>query len=330
MANAQYRLSQIIKDVKSGDFKYIPKEDKPIDWASYTEAQLNEMNDYLVLAREIIDEIHREIGDIDKGNVGKPPKSCFNLAKAVMIQQYFETSNRVTAGLIKILREKMRIDEELTYKDIERAYENPSVILVLNMLFTKTNEPVIGRETEFTGDGTGISTTIKENYANDRDDIKKMKIYDRMIGVVGVEYKLLSAVEITDGESNECPFLIPLLTETNKTHKHINLVSLDGAYYSHDNISFIASIGAVPRIMPPIDAAFKSYGCMAKKKMLIDFMKNTQKWLEEYHTRSISESRNSSDKRVFTRNLLKRIDCRRYTEGFARACRYNVRRLVVK
>ncbi len=47
-----------------------------------------------------------------------------------------------------------------------------------------------------------------------------------------------------------------------------------------------------------------------------------------YHKRSVSESRNSVDKRVFPRPLLKRIDCRRHFEGYIRACRYNVRQLV--
>jgi transposase len=67
---------------------------------------------------------------------------------------------------------------------------------------------------------------------------------------------------------------------------------------------------------------------MPKKHMLLDFINYTQQWLREYHTRSISETRNSADKRVFTRPLLKRIECRRHSEGYARACRYNVRQLV--
>jgi transposase len=326
---SQDRLTQIIKDVRGRKYKYVPVEDKPIDWRSYKEAQINEMNDYLVLVREIIDEIHAELGDIDQGRVGKPPKSCFDRAKAIMLQQYFEASNRVAEGLARLFKEKLGIRDELTYKDIETAYENPYVVMVLKLLFDKTNEPVKGKETVFTGDGTGLPTSIKQNYANDRGDAKKMKLYDRMIGVIGKEYKLLSAVEITEGQANESPFIIPLLEETNKLHGKIDIFSYDGAGYSYEIMDYIANVlKAKPRILPPVDAVLKAYGCMAKKKMLLDFLHHTQRWLREYHVRSLSESRNSVDKRVFPRPLLKRLENRRYVEGYAEACRYNVRQLV--
>lgn len=104
------------KGRKAGKYRYIPREDKPIDWSSYTEAQYNEMADYLNLVREIIDEIRREIRHIDQRKVGRPPKSCFNLAKAIMVQHYFETSNRVTAGLLRVLKEKLNLTEDLTYR----------------------------------------------------------------------------------------------------------------------------------------------------------------------------------------------------------------------
>ena len=147
---AQHKLTQLIKDVKARKYKYVPKEDKPIDWGSYDVAQLNEMNDFLNLTREIVDEIKREIGHIDQGNVGNPPKSCFDKAKTILVQQYFECSNRVAAGLVKILKEKLNIQKELSYKAIERAYENPPVILVFRLLFEKTNEPVKHLEKDFT------------------------------------------------------------------------------------------------------------------------------------------------------------------------------------
>lgn len=113
-----------------------------------------------------------------------------------MIQQYFETSNRVTIGLLRLFKEKLNLSEELTYKDIERAYENPYVILIFRLLFEKTQEPVKDKETKFSGDATGLPTSIKQNYAIDKNNGKEMKLYDMMIGILGTEYKLLTAVEI--------------------------------------------------------------------------------------------------------------------------------------
>jgi transposase len=326
---AQDKLTELIKDVRNRKYKYVAVEEKPIDWRSYKEAQINEMNDYLVLVREIIDEIHRELGDIDQGRVGKPPKSCFDRAKAIMIQQYFEASNRIAEGLTRLFKEKLGIKDELTYKDIETAYESPYVVMVLKLLFEKTNEPVAGLEHEFSGDGTGLPTSIKQNYESDKTDSKKLRLYDKLVFIMGTKYKLLSAAEVTEGIANEAPFVVPLLAETAATHKDINLFCYDGAAYSYDIMDYITDVlHAEPRIMPPVDAVLKAYGCMSKKLMLLDFLHDTQQWLRRYHTRSNSESRNSSDKRVFPRPLLKRLDCRRYIEAYAEACRYNVRQLV--
>ena len=324
---AQDRLASIIKDVRGRTFPYVPKEKKRIDWASYDEAQLNEMNDYLVLVREIVDDIHREIGDIDQGKVGHPPASCFDLAKAVLVQQYFECSNRVAAGLMKLFTEKLRLRGGIGYKDIERAYENANVVLVLRLLFEKTQEPAAG-ETDFSGDGTGLPASIKRNYADDKGDAKKMRLYDKMIAIIGTRHQLIAAVEIVGGTAHEAPFLIPLLDEVKERYGRIGTVNYDGAAYSREIIGHIAGMGALPRILPPVTASLKARGCMPRRRMLLDLVEDTQKWLREYHSRSLTEARHSGDKRVFCRPVLRRLRCRRYVEGFSRACRYNIRRLV--
>lgn len=59
-----------------------------------------------------------------------------------------------------VLKRTLNITEDFTYKDIERAYENPNVILVPRMLFDKTNEPAKGKETRFAGDGTDRPAAI--------------------------------------------------------------------------------------------------------------------------------------------------------------------------
>ena len=326
---AQDKLTSLIKDVKGRNYKYVPREGKPIDWFSYDLAQINEITDYLILVREIIDEIRKEMGDIDQGRVGRPPASCFDCAKAVMVQQYFECSNRVAAGLMRLFKKNLNLGKDLTYKDIETAYENEYVVLVLKLLFEKTNEPVQGKEIDFTGDGTGSPTSIKQNYENDKGDSKKMKLYDRMIFIMGTKYKLLSAVEVVEGTSNEKGHIVPLLEETHSLHPNIRSVSYDGAAYTFEIMDYIThTLHAKPYILPPVDAVLKSYGCMAKKKMLLEFLYTTQQWLREYHRRSLSESRNSEDKRTFPRPLLKKLDNRRHVEGYAEACRYNVRKLV--
>jgi hypothetical protein len=54
---------------------------------------------------------------------------------------------------------------------------------------------------------------------------------------------------------------------------------------------------------------------------------NPQGWLAEYHLRSVSEVVRGALKIRRPRKVLKRLNCRRETEGTLRAATYNLRRL---
>lgn len=107
-----------------------------------------------------------------------------------------------------------------------------------------TNESVRGREHEFSIDGTGMPTTVKENYADD----KEKKSFNMLMLMNGVQYKLISAFDSDIGHVNESPYLRPLLEETNSKHDSISLVCGDATYISKANCNAIAAIGAIPRI----------------------------------------------------------------------------------
>ena len=176
---------------------------------------------------------------------GRPPKDPADKAKAVLLQQYLQTSNRVTAGFVRLFRKNLDIRSTITHKDLERAYDNIDVQLIVEKAFQLTNEPVKDKEKDFSIDGTGLETSIKQNYANDKD--KPKKDWEKAICVTGNVYKLITAMEIADAHSNECPFLIPLLKDTMKIYKELNILAADPAYLSRDNCDFIASYGGIPR-----------------------------------------------------------------------------------
>jgi len=333
---AQYKLTNLLHELKGDSdaigpkFKYKPKQEKQRDWFSYTEAQVNEMGDFLLLVRNMVDDARRRLDYIDNRNriSGQQPKSPFDLTKAVLVQQYFQASNRVAAGLVtNVFKEKLGIEDDIGYKDVERAYSNADVQDILDEVLRMSNEPIKDKETMFSIDGTGMPTTIKKNYANDRGDDEKKKAYRMLIGMVGVEYKMFSAACV-NGPGSESPFLIPLLRETAGMFSRIDLVTGDAAYYTLDNCDAIAACGAKPRIYPRIDASINADGSWDKKRMLMDMVTDAQLWLEEFHNRSISESVNSVLKCRFPRPFLKRREDRLDNEGLDKACTYNLRMLV--
>jgi len=332
----QYKLTRLLHDLKEKDlidlspkFKYTSKPKKKRDWFAYDEAQLNEMGDFILLVRNIVDDARRELDYIDNrpSLPGQQPKSPFDIAKAVLLQQFYQVSNRVAAGLARLFKEKLGLEYRLTYKDIERAYSNQDVQDILQEVLKLSNEPIRGKETRFSIDGTGMETSIKQNYANEKGDEKKKAVYRMLIGMVGVEYKMFSASAV-NGPGDESPFLIPLLEDTAEAFERIDFVLADAMYYTLANCTKIAEYGAKPRICPRIDAVINAKGSRAKKEMLLELLKNAQQWLEEYHGRSISENVYSVLKGRFPRHFLKRRIDRLDNEGVDKVCAYNLRMLI--
>jgi transposase len=326
----QRKLDGLIKELKDKEFKYIPREEREINWSRYDEAQLNEINDMLLTIRDTVDEaaLRLHIKDAKFEGPGRPPYPPEDLAKAILMQQYFGVANRGAAGLVLLFKEKMGIKQAFSYKSIERAYEDPFVTLILNEIFKMTREPVKELEKNFSADGTGLPTSMKQNWERDKDDDEKRAGYGKMVAMVGTTYGLVSAVEFPENPmAHDSPFFNPLLQETAASYSSIELVCLDGAFLSRDNCDLIEGVGAVPRISLKKGTTLKRKGSWAWAEMLLDFMDDPQQWLREYHLRSISETVFSTYKRGFPAPLQKRIPQRRKKEAFGRVCDYNMKRL---
>lgn len=326
----QKQLRNVLKGYDEGSLKYEPKEKKEIDFNRYTIAQVNEINNVLILIRRVVDEAYVRIPDMTR--LGRPSKSVCDKAKAVLMQQFFQCSNRVAEGFVQLFKEKLGIKEYLTYKDIERAYEDPEVTLIIHIAHQLSNEPVKAHEKDFCIDGTGLPESYKQNYASEKDKSKgknkEMKGYEKLIAIFGNKYKLIGACDIAENfNDHESPYLKPLLDELMQIYEELNLFQADRAYLSRENCKIIASYGGTPRIYPKSNSTLKRRGSLAWTQMMLAFITDPQKWLEEYHGRSISESGNSVIKRRFPRNLLKKDDTRRKSEAFSRTCVYNLRQL---
>lgn len=159
----QEKFNRLMEQLKRDEFKYVPREEKRIDWSSYDRAQINEINDMLLLIREAVDQAVSRLGldETAQNGPGRPPYPPADLAKAILIQQYFGVSNRTAEGLTRLFMEKMGIENSFSYKTIERAYEDPLVVLILREVFRLTQEPVREREHVFSPDGTGLPTSLK-------------------------------------------------------------------------------------------------------------------------------------------------------------------------
>jgi len=355
----QKRFNELVKKLKDNKFKYVEKEEKLRDWSKYDKAQIHEINDMLLLIADFVDEAVKRLKiekDPEKGP-GRPSYPPDDISKAILMQQYLGMANRGTEGLVILFKEKMRLSSTFSYKTIERSYEDPFVTLILNEVFKMTQEPVSDKEHNFAIDGTCLPTSIKQNWENDKpektenkdnktkEDLKKvdsnkevnenenkekekLKGYEKMITFVGTTYKMITAVTFPENpDANESPYFVPMLRLTHENYKDIDLVAADAAYIARIHCTAVADLGAIPRIYPKQGLTLRMKGSSAWTDMLLTLINNPQKWLEEYHSRSICETVNSTFKRDFPAPLRKKSNDRKKQEAFTRVCDYDLKRL---
>ncbi len=321
---------RLIGDVRERKFPYEAKEENPIDWAAYTEAQVEEVNDTLVLIRETVDATPEP--EPPRSHKGRTHEyTAHDLAKALLLQQYFQASNRVTQGYARLFKEKLALDRVPHYKAIERAYEDPRVKRVLHDVFELTQQPERGHIQGLTLDGSGLPRSVKANWESQKHTPQaKREHYDGSVTMLTVPHLMVAAhVPLAVGFDNEFPTLKPLLEATVARHGRLNgaVVTGDAAFLSRANCTLIEAHGGIPRIFPKRGVTLAPQGHRAWTRMLDAFVENPQGWLRDYHARSGSECHWGRDKHRNPRPLRRRLHRRRGTEKHLRFTTDNLTRL---
>ncbi len=325
-----HALNKIINEVRERKFPYETKQETPIDWAAYTQAQIEEVNDTLILIRETVDAVPEP--EAPRSQKGRTVEyAARDLAKTLLLQQYFQSSNRVTQGYARLFREKLNLDRVPHYKAIERAYEDARVRRVLDDVFDLTQRPEQGHVQGLTLDGSGLPRSVKANWESQKQTPQaKREHYDGSVTMLTVPHLMIAAhVPLAVGFDNECPTLKPLLEATVKRHGALNgaIVTGDAAFLSRDNCTLIEDYGGVPRIFPKRGVTLAPQGHRAWTRMLTTFLENPQGWLRDYHARSTSECGWNRDKHRNPRPLRRRLHRRRGTEKHLRFTTNNLTRL---
>ena len=246
--------------------------------------------------------------------------------------------NRVGVGLLRLFRESLGVEAThagLSYKTLERGYSDATVIAILNEIFFLTQRPVSMREERFAVDGTCFPTSIKANWESAKARFLKKKpkpearrIFEKTVMACGTTFKIIAAFAVASTPyANDSPYLKPILAQIRQLYRDVSLIAADPAFLSRENCASIAELGAKARIMPKGNVSMKAKGFKAWRDMLIEFTQETQRWLRDYHTRSIAETVASTMKRVNPTPLRKKLIIRRAVELLARICVYNIRQL---
>lgn len=326
MWKAQKILNELIKDLKEGNFKYAPKGEKKINWAAYNTAKINEIHFFITFIREAVDMA--EVRDMETTGRGRPLKDAYTLAKVILLQIYFQVPERQASDLAMLFKEKLHLSSIPSARSIGRAYGRQDVQGILGRVFEMTHKPIAKEETSFSADGSGLPLSIKQNYANDRDDNDKHAGYDKMAIMISNNFHIATAFVHAKGTANDSPLFEPLIKATSLEFHSIRNVQLDAGFLSRHNCTLTAEVNAIPYIYPKDGITLNSVGSIAWRKMLESLIENPQEWLRAYHERSECECYFSAHKRRFAKPLLKRIKILRGVEAFCRIICLNICMLI--
>lgn len=335
-------LQRIVKSIRGRTFEYDEKGVPEINWAKYDKAQINEIADVLDNIRDVVNLAYERIPDDPYTGPGRPPVPMKDIVKVLLMQSYFGPSNRVTAGFLRLFREKLGLSKDFSYKTVERGYDPKRTKKLLDEVFAITNEIGNSYEDKVTFDGTGDPSTSKINYETIRSEQRKdeennteatgewpknerHEFQTAVIGA-GVHTKIISGFSTTDdhhiGELSHIPTVL-LQSSVNVPNMKIGLG--DGLYAKRPICKLFDSYGYELFALPAKNATMKPKGVKGWRNITLNLVKDPQEWLRVFHDRSISETVNSMMKRRESTRIRKRLSERKWTEEFLKGNIHNIR-----
>lgn len=322
---AQADLRETIRQLKEREFDYVAREEKAIDWSAYNEAQLNDARFFLTQTRELVDKAATLLPGKTRG-VGRPAKEAADVAKAVLLMEYLQVSERAASAWVWVFKEKLGITAELSPRSIGRGFENKNVQFILRKVFDWTRDAFSQAEKTVAIDATGVTESIKKNYESVKsDDVVQAESFLKLSLCVGAECHGVSAFALTRGEGDS-PFFEPLLEETVSNWHTVGRVCADAGYLSRDNCMAAADLSLIPYIFPKTGITLKQKGSPAWKTMLSSMTQATQTWLAVYHLRSNVETVNSCLARRFHKLSCRKNECKE-NEELTRIILHNLRQM---
>ena len=213
------------------------------DWTAYNQAQIYEGDLFPKLLRELCDTIEQPPQES-----GRPRLPLSDMVFAAGLKVYSLMSGRRAMSDIRQALTQQQLDHIPGFTTILRCLQKPELTLLLQTLIEKSALPLNAVEVDFAADATGFSTSVydcwfEHKWGRERKEAKWVKLHV----MAGVKTNTIVAAIVTDGNSNDSPSFIPLLTATTNNFKPRE-VSGDKGYLSKRNLQAVVDAGATPYI----------------------------------------------------------------------------------
>ena len=256
----------------------------PQDWPNYNAAQMNEKREFQVLLHDLCKYLPTA-PQVGRGQRRLPmPDAIFS---AVFKIYSTVSARRFTSDLVDA-HAKGHIGRVPHFNSVLNVLESPDTFPILLALIERASLPLRSIESVFAADSTGFAYSRFVRWY----DIKYNKFsaeqqWIKAHFMCGVKTNVITAIEIHDRDTNDCPLLPSLLDSTRKNFD-VKEVSADKGYSSAINHESIKQAGAMPYIAFKSNASGGVGGMF--EKMFYYFLYKREDFLNHYHQRSNVES----------------------------------------
>ena len=258
-------------------------------------------------------------------NKGRPTKKLSDILTCLAIWQRFPNlSVRSAKGFLEFLKHKGIIDIEIPcFKTLCKYQANKKIRYYFNRLIEVSSKPLNIIETCFATDMNGVRTNNFTSWFSIRTG-KKIRKRDHLASHIttGVKSNIATAVDVCvkKGKDNE---IMRQHVDRTSTNFKIKEWSGDSMYWAKANCKKIVEAGGKPYFKPKKSWCGKSRGCMAWKRMNLEFKEKPKKTGKCYHKRSNVESTNHSKKARLGSCVKSKLDTAREQEEHMKWVNYN-------
>ena len=281
----------ISRKTKTGDSEVTETITYRQEWSAYNAAQTNEKVRVAELLRDLCSAIDNPIQ-----KRGRPRLPIADSAFCAVMKVYGGMSARRTSSDLREFAANGLIDRAPHYNSVLNALENSDLTAILKAMIEESATPLTALETDFAVDSSGFTTNTYARWFDakyGRDMSRHLWLKAHIM--IGTRTNIVTSVEVTDSNVNDCPVL-PDLLNTSAKRFTMQRVSADKGYLSDGNVQAIHGHGAEPFIPFKVNSRYGVMPDASRKKsdvwhkMFHYYRFRKDEFLRHYHRRSNVET----------------------------------------
>ena len=293
------------------------------NWPAYNAAQTHEGEHFVRLLRELCDGVPQP----PQQGPGRPRLPLSDMLFAVGIKVYSTMSGRRAMSNLRNAHADGLLDKLPSFTSVFRYLEDPNLAPILKDLIERSALPLKSVECDFAVDSSGFATSTYHRWFDHKwgREIKESQWVKAHL-ICGVKTNIVTAVEVTETETADSPYLAPFV-QTTAQNFEISEVSGDKAYLSKKNLRAVQAVGATAYIPFKVNSVAhnpKEKRDLLWEKMFHYYNLNRAEFLAHYHKRSNVETTFSMIKAKFGPAVRSKTPVAQVNEALAKVLCHNI------